>query len=84
MYNQYDNVTKENSDIEEQIADLFAYAAKCKYKRVFKKSVYKTGSYEDRIVKILDQKLFKLPSGAKDRKMKFYKTIEPFCIVPKK
>lgn len=76
-------VTKQNSDIEEQIADMFAYAARCKYLRLTKRSTFKIGSYEDRIIRILESKLFRLPVEAKDRKMKFYSTIEPFCVVPK-
>lgn len=77
-------VTKQNQDIEEQIADLFAYAARCKYLRASKKHVFKVGSYEDRIIKVLEQKLFRKPEVAKDRKMKFYKAIDPFCVIPKK
>lgn len=76
-------VTKRNHDTEEQIADLLTYAAKCKYLRVKRKQTYKIGSYEDRIIKILDEKLWHLPVNARERKMKFYKTIDPFCIVPK-
>lgn len=77
-------VTKQNQDIEEQIADLFAYAARCKHLRAGKKHAYKVGSYEDRIIKVLEQKLFRKPEIAKDRKMKFYKAIDPFCVIPKK
>jgi len=77
-------VTKRNHDIEEQLADLLAYAAKCKYLRLTKKQTFKVGSYEDRIIKILDIKLWHLPKLAGEKKMKFYKTIEPFCIIPKK
>lgn len=77
-------VTKQNQDIEEQIADLFAYAARCKHLRARKKHTFKIGSYEDRIIKVLEQKLFRKPEVAKDRKMKFYKAIDPFCVIPKK
>lgn len=77
-------VTKQNQDIEEQIADLFAYAARCKHLRTSKKHAFKVGSYEDRIIKVLDQKLFRKPEIAKDKKMKFYKVIDPFCVIPKK
>lgn len=76
-------VTKHNSDIEEQIADLFAYAAQCKYFRETKQKTYKVGSYEDRIIRILDGRLFKRPRFAKKEKMKFYEAIEPFCLIPK-
>jgi len=77
-------VTKRNHDTEEQIADLFAYAARCKFMRLQKKETYKVGSYEDRMIKILESKLFNKPKIAREKKMKFYETIDPFCIVPKK
>jgi hypothetical protein len=75
-------VTKRNYDIEQQLADLFAYAAKCKYMRLSKKDSFKIGSYEDRMIKVLEVKLFKKPRNAKERKMKFYEAIDPFCILP--
>ena len=77
-------VTKQNYDIEEQIADIFAYAASCKYLRSIKVKSFKTGSYEDKIIRILDNKLFRMPTKAGDKKMKFYKEIESFCLVPRK
>jgi len=64
-------VTKRNHDIEEQITDLFAYAARCKFMRLTKKETYKLGTYEDRIIKILETKLFQKPQRAKEKKMKF-------------
>lgn len=76
-------VTKRNYDIEEQIADLFAYSARCKYMRITKKETYKVGTYEDRMIKILERKIFKKPKFAKEKKMHFYETIDPFCIIPK-
>lgn len=76
-------VTKRNHDIEEQIADLFAYAARCKFMRLRKIAAFKVGSYEDRMIRLLDNKLFQKPVRAKEQKMKFYEPIEPFCILPK-
>ncbi len=76
-------VTKRNHDVEEQIADLLAYAAKCKYLRLTKKKTFKIGSYEDKIIKVLETKLWHLPKLAGEKKMRFYKNIEPFCIIPK-
>lgn len=76
-------VTKRNHDIEEQISDLFAYAARCKFMRLTKKKTFKIGTYEDRIVKVLESKLFQKPPIAKEKKMKLYETIEPLYIVPK-
>ena len=76
-------VTKQNSDIEEQIADLFSYAAGCKYSRLNEVETYKVGTYEDKMIRILDSKLFQKPRFAKESKMKLYEAIEPFCVVPK-
>lgn len=76
-------VTKRNHDIEEQIADLFAYAARCKFMRMTKKETYKVGSYEDRMIKILENKIFKRPRIAREKKMKLYESIDPFCVIPK-
>ncbi len=76
-------VTKNNSDIEEELADIFAFAARCKYLRQSTKETYKVGTYEDRIIRVLDRKLFQKPKFAKETKMKLYETIDPFCVVPK-
>lgn len=76
-------VTKRNYDIEEQIADLLAYAAKCKYLRLTKKKTFEIGSYEDKIIKVLETKLWRLPKLAGEKKMRFYKNIDPFCVIPK-
>jgi len=74
-------VTKKNYDIEEQIADLFAYAAKCKYSKKLKKK-YKEGKYEEMILKVFEKKLFKIPKDAKQKKMKFFKEVNSFMILP--
>lgn len=76
-------VTKNNSDIEEELADIFAFAARCKYLRLSGKETYKVGTYEDRIIRVLDRKLFQKPKFAKETKMKLYEAIDPFCVVPK-
>lgn len=76
-------VTKQNHDIEEQIADLFAYGARCKFLMESKKEFYPKNSYEFQLVGILEKKLFKKPKFAKEKKMRFYSSIDPFCIVPK-
>lgn len=76
-------VTKQNYDIEEQIADLFAYAAKCKYLSQLSKLKYSSNSYESSIMQILENKLFKLPKFAGDKKMKYYKSVDSFCILPR-
>lgn len=76
-------VTKNNSDIEEELADIFAFAARCKYLRVSGKETYKVSTYEARIIRVLDHKLFQKPKIAKEMKMKLYEAIDPFCVVPK-
>lgn len=76
-------VTKNNLDIEEQIADLFAYAAKCKYLRESKQQEFTKDTYEAKIIKIFESKLFSKPVRAGERKMKFFEKIEPFCVLPK-
>ena len=77
-------VTKRNFDIEEQIADLFSYAAKCKYLKENQKQQLPTTSYETRIMKIFNSKLFLKPKNLKATKLKFYQKVEPFVILPKK
>lgn len=74
-------VTKNNHDIEEQIADLFAYATKCKY-LMRKKKHFKKGIYEKMIISLFNKKIFKVPVKAGSRKMKYYKEINPFLILP--
>lgn len=75
-------VTKHNNDIEEQIADIFAYAMRCEYLRKSGKETFKVGTYEDKLIRIMHKKLFVKPRFAKERKMKFYQAIEPFCVLP--
>ncbi|NTU66932.1 MAG: DUF3800 domain-containing protein [Candidatus Moranbacteria bacterium] len=74
-------VTKNNHDIEEQIADLFAYIAKCKYFQKRKKK-FESGDYEERMLKLINKKLFKIPKDAKKSKMKFFEEVKPFLILP--
>jgi len=66
-------VTKRNFDIEEQIADLFSYAGKCKYIKDYKNKPYASGSYENKIIKILNNKLFLKPKNLSAKKLKLYK-----------
>ncbi len=75
-------VTKNNYDIEEQIADLFAYAAKCNY-LLDSGGEIKKSSYEDMMLYLLKEKIFKVPYGAKSQKAKYFKEINPFLILPK-
>ena len=72
-------VTKNNFDIEEQIADLLAYGAKLKF---LKKKQAELNFYQKEIVKIMSKKLFKMNPATKDKKRKFYSLIESFKILP--
>ncbi len=74
-------VTKNNHDIEEQIADLFAYAARCKF-FMKKKILFKKGIYEEMMLSLLNKKIFKVPAKAGNKKMKYFKKIDPFLILP--
>ncbi len=77
-------VTKNNNDIEQQLADLFAYAAARKYEKDFKEKTFEKNSYEGKIINVLEQKLFIKPENASEIKMKFYKKIQPFDVLPLK
>jgi len=68
-------VTKKNNDIEEQLADLLAYGLKLKYEQGIKKNL---SDYEEKLIKIVDQKLFNMPATTGDKKKKFYSKIESF------
>ncbi len=71
-------VSKKNHDIEEQIADLLAYAIKCKS---LKKKI-KKNSYEDIILKILNKKLFRAPRNVSTSKKKFLDKVEVVKVLP--
>lgn len=75
-------VTKNNNDIEQQIADLFAYAAICKYAKDYKGKVFEDGSYQAKIISALEQKLFTKPENASSIKMKYYNKIQSFYVLP--
>lgn len=70
-------VTKQNHDIEEQIADLFGYAARLKYT----KTSAQTG-YDLMILEALNKKIYKVPRGANASKAKFLNEVEPFLVLP--
>lgn len=74
-------VNKQNYDIEEQIADLFAYAARCYYFIKVKKKI-KIGLYEKIMISLLKKKLFKVPFRANPRKTKYFKNVNAFVILP--
>lgn len=72
-------VSKKNFDIEEQIADLLAYGAKLKF---LKKKKSELNEYDNRILTVFNQKLFKIHPNIGGRKKKFYSRIESFKILP--
>lgn len=74
-------VTKNNLDIEEQIADMFAYAVKCKYFNKIGKKV-KNGEYEKMMLRLLNKKVYKKPRNAGAKKKKYLNEIEPIKILP--
>lgn len=74
-------VTKHNHDIEEQIADMMAYAVKCRYLKQ-KDKTYKLSEYEKNLLKILDSKLIKVPKKPNKRKKEFFEKIESFGTLP--
>lgn len=74
-------VTKKNHDIENQIADLFAYAARCKYERDELGKSFLATSYESKIITIFERKLYKVPPHAPPAKKRILNEIEPFKIL---
>ncbi len=76
-------VTKKNFDIEEQFADLFAYAAKCKFRADNGQATFSPNSYEGRMIKILENKLFKTPPNASTEKKRIYNKIDSFRLLTK-
>ncbi len=76
-------VTKQNYDIESQIADLLAYGVRCMQNRDNGTS-YATNSYESKIMRIAEAKLMKMAPTMGDDKKKYFSLIESLKIVPKK
>lgn len=74
-------VTKRNHDVEEQIADLFAYAAKIKYESIITNKKPE-GEYEKMMLEVLCKKIFSVPKGAGLVKAKLFKEVEPFLVLP--
>ncbi|MDP3954799.1 MAG: DUF3800 domain-containing protein [bacterium] len=72
-------VTKKNHDIEEQISDLLAYAAKLRFK---KKKTTAMNNYEKGVTKILNSKIFKMNPNTGTRKKKYYSEIDSFKVIP--
>jgi len=74
-------VTKENHDIEEQIADLLGYAARLHYLKLQKKEM-PAGPYEDMILKSFNRSLFRVPQATQPKKVSLFTHVEPFLVIP--
>ncbi len=73
---------KLNHDTEMQLADIFSYAAICKYKQQ-NGHVYEKNSYERKIISILDKKLLAIPQGTSNKlKVKYYSQIKGLSLLP--
>ena len=72
-------VTKKNFDIEEQVADILVYGAKLKLSG---KKIESMNDYEKNILKIMNQKLFKMHPETGEKKKKYYSFMNSFEILP--
>lgn len=72
-------VSKKNHDIEEQLADLLAYAAKLKFKG---KKQMNMSSYDKGISRIMNSKIFKMHPETGQKKKKYYSQIDSFKVIP--
>lgn len=72
-------VSKKNHDIEEQLADLLAYAAKLKFKG---KKQISMSSYDKGISRIMNSKIFKMHPETGQKKKKYYSQIDSFKVIP--
>jgi hypothetical protein len=75
-------VTKNNLDIEEQIADLLAYGVKCKYDIYKQKRKFDRSSYESRLINIVNSKSFKMPKDTREFGDEFFSKINSFLLLP--
>lgn len=75
-------VSKHNLDIEEQIADLFAYGVKCKYDTDVNKKTFPKDSYESKLIKVVESKSFKKPVNVDKERLKLLQNINSFLMLP--
>lgn len=75
-------VNKHNGDIAEQLADLFAYAAICKYQSDILKKNFLKKSYKRKISSILNSKLYRIHPNTGKKKKIILKEINSFPIIP--
>lgn len=76
-------VTKKNEDVETEIADIFAYGARCSYMSTNKSVEYSKSSYEEKISNLFSKKLFCVDPRTGHKKKTYLQKIEPFYILPK-
>lgn len=73
---------KLNHDTEMQIADIFSYAAICKHKQM-NGHAFASGSYEEKIIALLNKKLLSMPAGTSNpTKLKYYSKIQGLSLLP--
>lgn len=75
-------VSKHNLDIEEQIADLFAYGVKCKYDRDTNGKTFEKNSYEEKLIRIVESKFFKKPTKVDKERLTLLEKINSFLLLP--
>lgn len=63
---------KLNHDAEMQLADMFSYAAICRFQRDRKIKKFSSTSYEGKMIDLLEKKTLRMPSGVTDPVKKRY------------
>lgn len=76
-------VTKQNHDIESQVADLLVYGIRCQLDKD-NGIVFEKGSYQEKIMSISGSKLIRPISTMSKQKKLFYDLIRPVDIQPKR
>lgn len=78
-------VNKLNHDTEMQLADLFGYGVVCKFQRDNKAKSFPAGTYEARLITVLERKTLKMPAGtSRPRKKTYFSKIKGIGYYPKK
>lgn len=77
-------VTKQNHDIESQIADLLAYGIRCIQEVKETEKRFEKKSYEYKIMRIAETKLIKMAPSMGEDKRQYFALIDPMFITPKK
>lgn len=74
---------KLNDDIEIQLADIFSYAAICKYHQDNRTKTFAANSYEAKLVKILEKKLLVKPAAMTNpTKKKYFQKVNGTTALP--